>query len=63
MAVEVRVSVHCEHPGRDPARSCHRRLLDAVNEIEAGQIVLEIKCPACGGLTRVAVGPYKRAVG
>jgi hypothetical protein len=27
---------------------CHRRLADLVNEIEAGQLILELKCPRCG---------------
>ena len=27
---------------------CNRRLGDFVNEIEAGQVILEVKCPKCG---------------
>jgi phage FluMu protein Com len=27
---------------------CHRRLADVVNEVEAGQLILELKCPRCG---------------
>ena len=29
-------------------RECNRRLGDYVNEIEAGQVILELKCPKCG---------------
>jgi phage FluMu protein Com len=27
---------------------CNRRLGDFVNEIQAGQAILELKCPRCG---------------
>jgi phage FluMu protein Com len=27
---------------------CHRRLADLVNEIDGGQLLLELKCPRCG---------------
>jgi len=27
---------------------CRRRLADLVNEIEVGQLILELKCPRCG---------------
>ena len=27
---------------------CNRRLADLVNEIQAGQAILELKCPRCG---------------
>jgi phage FluMu protein Com len=26
---------------------CHRRLADVVNEVEAGQVLIELKCPRC----------------
>lgn len=38
--VVEQVQVRCE--------SCNRRIADVVNEIERGQVVLEIKCPKCG---------------
>ena len=28
-------------------RECNRRLGDYVNEVEAGQVILELKCPKC----------------
>jgi phage FluMu protein Com len=27
---------------------CNRRLADVVNEVEAGQVLVELKCPRCG---------------
>lgn len=27
---------------------CNRRLGDYVNEVQAGQVILELKCPKCG---------------
>jgi phage FluMu protein Com len=27
---------------------CDRRLADLVNEVEAGQLIVELKCPRCG---------------
>jgi phage FluMu protein Com len=27
---------------------CNRRSTDLINEVEAGQVVLEMKCPRCG---------------
>lgn len=27
---------------------CNRRLADYVNELGAGQLILELKCPKCG---------------
>jgi phage FluMu protein Com len=27
---------------------CNRRLADLVNELEAGQVLVELKCPRCG---------------
>jgi phage FluMu protein Com len=27
---------------------CNRRLADYVNEVAAGQLILELKCPKCG---------------
>ncbi len=27
---------------------CNRRLGDFINEVEAGQVILELKCPRCG---------------
>jgi phage FluMu protein Com len=27
---------------------CNRRLADLVNEVEAGQLLIELKCPRCG---------------
>ena len=27
---------------------CNRRLGDFVNEVQAGQLILELKCPRCG---------------
>jgi len=27
---------------------CNRRLGDIVNELESGQVLLELKCPRCG---------------
>lgn len=27
---------------------CNRRLADLVNEMQAGQVILEMKCPRCG---------------
>ena len=27
---------------------CNRRLADLVNEIETGQVLVELKCPRCG---------------
>ena len=29
-------------------RECNRRLGDFVNELQAGQVILELKCPKCG---------------
>jgi phage FluMu protein Com len=29
-------------------RACRRRLADVINEVEAGQVILELKCPRCG---------------
>jgi len=29
-------------------RECNRRLCDFVNELQAGQVILELKCPKCG---------------
>jgi phage FluMu protein Com len=29
-------------------RECNRRLGDFVNEVQAGQVILELKCPKCG---------------
>lgn len=38
-------------PNVDPiqirCRGCYRRLADVVNNVEAGEILLEIKCPRC----------------
>jgi phage FluMu protein Com len=28
--------------------ACNRRLADLVNEVEAGQVLVELKCPRCG---------------
>ena len=28
--------------------ACNRRLGDFVNEVQAGQVILELKCPRCG---------------
>jgi phage FluMu protein Com len=28
--------------------NCNRRLGDFVNEVQAGQLLLELKCPRCG---------------
>ena len=36
----VQVQVRCA--------GCNRRLADLVNEVEAGQILIELKCPRCG---------------
>ena len=27
---------------------CNRRLADVVNEVEAGQVLIALKCPRCG---------------
>jgi phage FluMu protein Com len=27
---------------------CNRRLGDYVNEVEVGQVIIEVKCPKCG---------------
>ena len=27
---------------------CKRRLADVVNEVQGGQVLLELKCPRCG---------------
>jgi phage FluMu protein Com len=27
---------------------CNRRLADLVNEVERGQVIVELKCPRCG---------------
>jgi phage FluMu protein Com len=27
---------------------CNRRLADLVNEVDAGQLLIELKCPRCG---------------
>ena len=29
-------------------RGCHRRLADVVNNVEAGESLVELKCPRCG---------------
>lgn len=42
MAVAEQVEIRCGN-GR-----CNRRLADVTNEVERGQVVLEIKCPKCG---------------
>ena len=28
--------------------TCNRRLADLVNELETGQVLVELKCPRCG---------------
>jgi hypothetical protein len=40
MRTEIQKQVRC--------RECNRRLGDFVNEIQAGQVILELKCPKCG---------------
>jgi phage FluMu protein Com len=39
-------------PNVDPiqirCRGCHRRLADVVNNVVAGEILVEVKCPRCG---------------
>jgi hypothetical protein len=36
----IRTQIRC--------RGCNRRLADLVNELEGGQVILELKCPRCG---------------
>jgi phage FluMu protein Com len=40
MATALQVQIRCA--------GCNRRLGDLVNEIDAGQVILELKCPRCG---------------
>jgi phage FluMu protein Com len=40
VATVIQVAIRCA--------GCHRRLADVVNEVEAGQVLLELKCPRCG---------------
>ena len=39
-AAAIQMQVRC--------RECNRRLGDFVNELQAGQVILELKCPKCG---------------
>ena len=40
MAVALQIQVRCS--------GCNRRLADFVNEVRAGQVIFELKCPRCG---------------
>lgn len=40
MAILPQIQLRCS--------GCNRRLGDFVNEVQAGQVILEIKCPRCG---------------
>ena len=40
MATIDQVQVRCA--------DCNRRLADFVNEVQGGQLILELKCPRCG---------------
>ncbi len=40
MATIIQVQVRCA--------GCNRRLADIVNELEGGQVLIELKCPRCG---------------
>ncbi len=40
MAVVLQIQVRCS--------GCNRRLADFVNEVRAGQVIFELKCPRCG---------------
>ena len=40
MAIVAQLQVRCG--------GCNRRLADLVNEVQAGQVILEMKCPRCG---------------
>ena len=40
MVTREQVQVRCA--------DCNRRLADFVNEVQAGHLILELKCPRCG---------------
>jgi phage FluMu protein Com len=40
MAIVTQIQIRCT--------GCNRRLADVVNEVESGQVLLELKCPRCG---------------
>jgi len=40
MATVTQIQIRCT--------GCNRRLADLVNEVEAGQVLVELKCPRCG---------------
>jgi len=40
MATVTQIQIRCA--------GCNRRLADLVNEVEAGQVLVELKCPRCG---------------
>ena len=40
MATVLQIQIRCA--------GCNRRLADLVNEVEMGQVLVEMKCPRCG---------------
>lgn len=38
---------------------CNRRLVDFVNEVQAGQVILELKCPRCGQPNMEIIRPLR----
>ena len=40
MAIVTQIQIRCA--------GCNRRLADVVNEVERGQVLLELKCLRCG---------------
>jgi phage FluMu protein Com len=40
MAPVAQIQIRCT--------GCNRRLGDLINEVEAGQVLIELKCPRCG---------------
>jgi phage FluMu protein Com len=40
LGMRAQTQIRCE--------SCNRRLADVVNAVEAGQAIVELKCPRCG---------------
>ena len=53
MATQPQIQLRCT--------GCNRRLGDFVNEVQAGQVILELKCPRCGNPHVEIIRPNLRA--
>lgn len=51
LAEQVQTQIRCSQ--------CRLRLLDFVNEIRSGRVLLEIKCPRCHELHMQLIGELK----